>query len=258
MARKFNLASLFEPWKYDPKLDPYKTFDHVLDAVSSGKKALWRDGWAALEEGDPNFGKLVRKAFEHGLAVTLVQSRLSRGTKNWQSEVYLLERKPAHPRARSAQADDVHRTETVDVRARGAGEPPLGYSAKQRRDWLASHQRSGFHSGGRTVYALLSRDQTRLVQSLGRRCFGPEDAVDGMTFHYHSGDVLLKKDAFARLPKDTTLARASVHWRAIEPMFGPWKKMRGLVRATATKKTAASMSTQLLSNVELLTRSGWK
>lgn len=79
-----------------------------------------------------------------------------------------------------------------------------------------------------------------------------------MTFYYHSADGLLKKDALARLPKGATLARASVHWRAIEPMFGPWKKMRGLVRATATRKTAESMSAQLLTNVELLTKSGWK
>lgn len=61
--------------------------------MRSGKKALWRENWAiaALEEGDPYLGKLVRKAFEHGLAITLVQSPLNRGTKHWESEVYLLE-----------------------------------------------------------------------------------------------------------------------------------------------------------------------
>jgi hypothetical protein len=262
MARKFNLASLFEPWKYDPKLDPYKTFENVLEAVSSGKKALWRDGWAvaALQAGDPDFGDFVRNVLEHGLAITLTPSQLGRESEHMEARVYVLRLEQTW---RIFALEALHQTTFAEGRqwtyAHEAQESLLlGYSAKQRADWLASHQHRGFHSGGRTLYAVLSRDETRLVQSLGKRCFGPADIVDGMTFYYHSGDVLLKKDAIKRLPKGATLARASVHWRAIEPLFGPWKKMRGLVRATATKKTAASMSAQLLSKVELLTRSGWK
>lgn len=79
-----------------------------------------------------------------------------------------------------------------------------------------------------------------------------------MTLYYHSGDVVVRRDALGRLPKGTTLARASVHWRAIEPLFGPWKKMRGLVRVTLTRELAESTSAQLLTSVEFLTRSGWK
>lgn len=135
MAR-FNLASLFEPWTWTRNLRPYPSHDSILNAVSSGRKPIWRDDWllANIEGGDPAFGKYLRKALERGLAVTLVQRDRKMPRERWCPEVYLLKLEETW---RISALHALHET----FWTRGSHWTPaneanksvlLGYSAKQR------------------------------------------------------------------------------------------------------------------------------
>jgi len=66
MARKFNVATLFERVKHPASLSPYKTPAAMLDAVKSRRKALMSESvWvSSLVEGDKSLGRLLNMAFE--------------------------------------------------------------------------------------------------------------------------------------------------------------------------------------------------
>ena len=114
--------------------------------------------------------------------------------------------------------------------------------------------------GCNTIYTLMTDEQRDLVVSLGSRCFGPPSAVDGPKFFFRRDYSAMKKDAFRLVPKEYTLARVGLEWKTSEAQFGPWKTLKphGVVTAVASKKLARRLNASLRSNVEFLTRSGWK
>lgn len=84
----------------------------------------------------------------------------------------------------------------------------FGYTTKQRAAWLAWFRNYQAAYGCNTIYTLLTESQRKLVTSVGRRCFGPASAVDGMTFFFSLQRETTKKNAARMIPKGSVLARA--------------------------------------------------
>jgi hypothetical protein len=137
----------------------------------------------------------------------------------------------------------------------------LGYTASQRKAWLASmrHQRPVY--GGITLYALLNKQQRSLAVSLGNGSFGAPTEIVGREFFIDRSEGDIKENALALLPEGTTLARVGFDWRQVQLLFGrPLGKLkrRGIVRATAPKEFAAIANDSLRSKIQFLTKRGWR
>jgi hypothetical protein len=134
----------------------------------------------------------------------------------------------------------------------------LGYTGPQRKRWITALRQERPAWTSATIYALLDADQRKLVDSLGRRCLGPTTATEGMTLMYGAGDQV-KAKAFALVPPNHTLARVGLRLKEFRSIFGPFKgKESGLIKRTVTKKLAPIVSAALESNVQYLTRTGWR
>ena len=261
MSRKFNPASLFEAWKPDPRLAPYPTLRSNLDAVQHGKKGMSSFGFpvGSMIAGDREYVALLREAYARNLVVVL-HNRAIPGLPFERQE----------PHVFIARAEELWRipayltlwdTAFVDGAWSNASEALhstlLGYTKEQRSYWLARRRRDDAAYTCRTVYSLLTDRQRRAVVSVGKRCFGPAEATQGLALFFPVGDVQLKRNARRLLPRGVTLARAGLAWEASDALFGRPRRTRGVVAATVPPKLAQSTNAALRSNVEFLTRSGW-
>ncbi|MGE5182917.1 MAG: hypothetical protein ACM31C_12675 [Acidobacteriota bacterium] len=264
MRRKFDAATLFEKHRHDPKLVPYKTLKSVLDAVRSKKKALYFTGFpiSCFGSGDPDFGELVHMAVERDLAVLIHNHRNSFPLERQEPDVFVL---PLDQAWRVSALAALNETAFEGERRWSAAAEAqrshlLGYTAKQRADWLASHRERRPVSGCNTIYTLLTKDQRQTVLDVGKRCFGSADSLDGMHFFFHRQHEYVKRNAASLVPKGLTLARVGLAWKVTWTLFGHFKewKPRGLVSATISKKLAPTVTAGFESNVQFLTRRGWK
>ncbi len=123
----------------------------------------------------------------------------------------------------------------------------LGYSKAERKAWLGQ-QRQAFPAWtAATVYALVSDAEREVIEELGRRCFGSQPVT-----LFTRRDGVLKASAFMQLPRGQTLARAGLEVATAHRLFGTATKR------TPTTKQVATVNAAMLSNVQFLTKSGWR
>lgn len=205
-----------------------------LDAVAAGRKAM------SLFIGDDD--GIAELAMARNLIVTThADPRLgelhvfvTRADQLWRIQAYLA----------------LWETAFVDGRWSDGAENLagylLGYSAAQRKAWLAQQRQAIPAWTAATVYALVTDAQRELIESLGRRCLPP-----GLTLFTRRGEVL-KASAFAKLPRGQTLARAGLEIAAANKLFGT------ATSRALTVKQAPAINAALLSGVQLLTKTGWR
>ncbi len=230
---KWNPARLFERLRPEPHHDD----EASLDAVARGTKGM---SMFVSSEGDlPHWVVLAAK---RSLVVALhvdgtspkdpIHVFLAKPEELWRVPAYLA----------------LWNTAFVDGRWSDASENLaghlLGYTKAQRKAWLAARRHAQPAWTCATIYAVLSAEQRDVVEALGRRCFG----ADRVTLFRHRGT--LKPTAFAQIPRDHTLARAGLASEVADRLFGSKDSTKTL---SATRINAA-----LRSNVEFLTRSGWR
>lgn len=123
----------------------------------------------------------------------------------------------------------------------------LGYSKAERKAWLA-RQRHAFPAWtAATVYALLTDPERAVIEGLGRRCFGSQPVT-----LFTRRDGVLKASAVTQLPRGQTLARAGLDVATAHRLLGT-----ATTRALTTKQVA-TVNAAMLSNVQFLTKSGWR
>lgn len=261
---KFDPAILFEPFKPDPKRAPYSSLAEVLDAVAARKKAMYYSGFplSMLASGDEQFAELLHMAIDRDLTVVIHNRRIPFPLERQEPDVFVLPieeswRVPAFAALRDAAFEGDGRWSNA---AEAQSSYLLGYTAQQRRRWIAWQKERQAAWTCKTIYTLLTLEQKQLVLDVGRRCFGPALSLVGRAFFFHRQNDGVKKTAARLVPRDLTLARVGLAWKATRTFFGDFKnwKPRGLVTATATKKLAPMINAELLSNVQLLTSAGWK
>jgi hypothetical protein len=254
MAKPFDAGRLFEPWKFehDPRLHIYRDDEANLDAVQSRKKGL-----ALFASAKSEIAEWLALASERDLFVTLQPKRV-RGSKDQPINVFL-----SRPEEmwRIPALTALWKTAFADGRWSDGAENQmsylLGYTGKQREAWLAAQRQMRPAWTCATVYALLTAGARQMVESVGRRCFGPPESVAGMTVFHQHGDVL-KKHALALVPRDHTLARVGLQWDAYRRIFGKFDdNKRGVITRTISSKLAPVLSAALQSNVQFLGRAGW-
>jgi len=220
MTRKLDPAALFETWKRDARLDPFPTWKAHLDAVRAGTKGMSIFDLTVGELGGEEARELMRLAFERDLVAVL-----QRDDHVFVARPEELWRIPACLALWKTAFEDGRWSDAAEAQMSLL----LGYTDAQRRAWLAAQRARHAAWGSPTVYAILTADQRRAVVATGKRVL-----VDGMRL-FHPGDRVLKRDAFRKLPAGATLARVAV---------------RELVTDSA--------DAALASNVQFLTRSGWR
>ncbi|HWO22161.1 MAG TPA: hypothetical protein VNO30_25535 [Kofleriaceae bacterium] len=242
---------------------PYRTLAAELDAVRARKKAiamfpLARPGDVPAD--DAFLRGLVRAAAARGLGVLVDPGeharlpREARGVTAYALPIDQLWRVPAIAALWTAALEDGRWSDAAE-RQLGA---LLGYSARERRIWIAQLRHRIAAWGARTVYALLDRQRRALVEALGRRCLGPAPALEGLPLFVHARGHALRRDAARLAPRGLAIARVALDEPAYARLFGGRRAARGVIAATAGARTAAAIAAGLRSNVELLTAAGWR
>lgn len=238
------------------------TDESAFDANKAGKKGMSYYSWTTGAIDHRDFREILELAFDRDLVVTLRRDEpwgpwtgdhqaldifVSRPEELWRVPAWLALKETAFVDGRWSEA------------AENLQSYLLGYTKTQREHWIEARRETDPAYTCATIYALLDRSAVAAVESVGRRCFGPNDSIDGLPVFFHRGNVL-RRDARSRVPRGYTLARAGLQWAAFHELFGKWDEMkkRGLIERTIDARAARTLNANLLSNVQLLTRSGWK
>jgi hypothetical protein len=231
----FDPARLFEPHRATRA--PSDAAE--LDAVAAGKKPL-----SMFVTAEDELAEWVALAAQRNLVVTFhadptleqLHVFVARTDQQWRIPAYLA----------------LWETAFVDGRWSDASENLagylLGYTKPQRKAWLAAQHQAFPAWTAMTVYALLTREQCTVIEALGRKSF---DFRDGLTVFVHRGGVL-KPSAFSIIPRDRTLVRVGVKSEVAAKLFEP------STSATIGAKHVPKLNAALLSEVQFLTKAGWR
>lgn len=249
MAKTFDPARLFERWK--PLPAPYDDDESELDAVAAGTKGM---SMFVTSSNDDDLAHWVRHAAKRDLVAAFhadgstpnasIHAFLAKPEELWRVPAYLALWNTAFVEGRWSDASE------------NLAGHLLGYTKAQRKTWLAARRRTSPAWTCATVYAVLSPAQREVVDSVGRRCFGPADSLPGLTLFVHAG--VLKPTARALLPDGHTLARVGLAWTEAKQLFGPWPWKTKPLTKTISKRLAPTVNAGLRSNVEFLTGAGWR
>jgi hypothetical protein len=258
MAKRFDPARLFEPWSGPVMGMKYRSDEAELDAIRIRKKGMSVFGVSVAQARRPEFVEWLELAFERDLVVALHKSTttlsnpehvfismfVSRPEELWRVPAYMA----------------VWDTAFVDGRWSDASENLvshlLGYTASERKHHIdrGREYQPAWTAG--TAFALLTSTQRAVVGSVGRRCFGPAETLDGLVLFVGSG--VLRRDAFSRVPEGMTLARVGIEMATFRELFPSRRPAPRLWERTLDAASATILNRGLVSNVQFLTRSGWR
>ena len=260
--RAFELSRLFEarPDGDGRRSAPYRTLAAELDAVRSRRKAmsmfpLARPGDDAGD--DAHLRELMNAATARGLAVMVYPDELFGLPRGVCAFVLPLDQAWRVPALLALWQAALEGGPWSDAAERQTS-LLLGYGGRERRAWIARTRHRVAAWGARTVYTLLDRAGRRRIDELGRRCFGAAAAIEGMAFFAHERGHALKAHATRLAPAGLAIARAGLDGAAYEALLGAARPVRGVVSATADRRSAAAIAAGLRSNVELLGARGWR
>lgn len=248
---------------------PYRTLAAELDAVRAGAKALSMFPLARPgrePEDDAFLAQLLRAAEARGLSVLVEPGEPGElagappGVTAYALPLAEAWRVPALAALFRAAREEGAWSDAAERQLSAL----LGYSARERRAWLAELRWSVAAWGAKTVYALLDAEARARAARLGRRCFGEPAEVAGMVLFAHAGGHALRRDAAQKAPRGVVIARAGIAPAAFARVFGRGGE-RGhgggtgpVLEVIATARTAAVITDGLCSNVELLSAGGWR
>ena len=260
--RASELSRLFEarPDGDGRRSTPYRTLAAELEAVRSRRKAMSmfpfaRPGDDAVD--DAALRALVNAASARGLAVIVYPDELFGLPRGICAFVLPLDQAWRVPALRALWQTALEGGAWSDAAERQTS-ALLGYGARERRAWMARARHRVAAWGARTIYTLLDRAGRRRVDELGRRCLGPAAAIEGMTWFAHARGHAPKVHAARLAPAGLAIARVGLEGAAYEALLGGARPVRGVVSATADRRSAAAIAAGLRSNVELLGARGWR
>ncbi|MEO8705461.1 MAG: hypothetical protein ABI867_35850 [Kofleriaceae bacterium] len=218
----------------------------VCDDIAADRRAVLKIPalLGEIESGNATFTEILAAAIDRNLAVVLRPSR------SGEVAVYILK---LDQMWRVSALETLRETGFVDGRWSDAAQQQelllLGVPAKARARALAYDREHQAAWTCLTVYTLLSAARRRDVIALGKRCFGTD--IAGMELLAADSGRVLKRTAYSLVPKGFTFARAGLAWSVARPLFdGP--------RARVVVPADVDVNAALVSNVQFLTRSGWK
>lgn len=233
MPARFDPARLFE----SPRPARASSDAAELDAIAAGTKPM-----SLFVAAEDEVADYLALAVARGLTVTVhpetaldqLHVFVARPEEHWRIPAYLA----------------LWETAFVDGRWSDASENLagylLGYTRRQRKAWLAAQHQAFPAWTSTTVYAIVEAAQRAAIDEVGRRCF-----ASGLELFVAPGRVL-RSTAVARVPRGHTLARAGIDPAVARRVFGAADR-RALTRPLATLVNGG-----LRSNVQFLTRSGWR
>lgn len=274
---RFALSRLFEARLDEDrrKAAPYRTLAAELDAIRARRKAISMFPLArpGAEPADDAFLRaLVRAAAARGLGVLIQPGepgelaglpRAARGVTAYALPLDQIWRVPAIAALWEAVLEDGAWSDAAE-RQLGL---LLGYSARERRAFLAGLRHRVAAWGARTVYALLDRERLGRIAQLGGRSLGPTPEIEGLPFFVHGRGHALRRDAARYAPPGLAIARVGIEEAAFVRLFGAagprgvatrGGAARGVIEAVAGARAAAAVAAGLRSDVEVLTAAGWR
>jgi hypothetical protein len=255
VARRFDPASLFEHRTMRGAPRAYPSERALNAAVAARTKAL-SIGHERLRDVGTWLPAMMRFAERGDLAV-VISSRAS--PKSLQlMQVCMLPLEETW-RLQAIAAFDATRFFDGSVFAKDEQQSALfGYTPEQRAEWRAYQRDLAPSKPGITMYALIDAARRRSVESVGNRCFGPLD--DDLPIFWHPWRPNVKRTAFARIPRGLTLARFTLHNGILNALFGYDGAAREpqLDRTVITRRRMRAVTKALRSNVQFLTRMGWR
>lgn len=248
----WNPETLFETSlrPLDPSLRIYRSDEAALDAVAAGRKPIWYVPAIRSE-----LGEWQGLASARGLACTVIdEPSVARAREPQPVSVFVarpeeLWRVPALQTLWKAAASTGAWSDAAEEQMGDL----LGYTPKQRARWIAMQRHASPAWGSKTLYAVVDRRALQRIEAVGRRCLGKISEIVDLPVLVHP--YLPRADARTRLPRDHTLVRAGLHRDAVR-VFG--RLSGGLTTHVLTARTAAIVSANLTSNVQLLTGTGWR
>jgi hypothetical protein len=264
MDLKFNFAKLFATtWRRDPKLALYPTMKAHLDAMSSGrKKGLSLFGFVMSDiTRDEDFQTLLELACERGLVVVHYNEPVRGLAFDRRDDTVLVARPeelwrvPAWIALWKTAFADGHWSNAAEAQASLL----LGYTDKERARWIGAMRELQPAYTCAQVYALLTVEQKRRVQSLGQRCFGTDEELASIRLLFKRNFYGMRPNAARLVPRDLTLARVGLRWATFRKLFPEFRNGRQEVIAKQVPlRLAGQVNRALTSNVQLLTARGWR
>lgn len=255
------LEDLFESDVLPQSEIPYKDYNEILDAVQARKKSLFAESVRLDDFCHSDFMSLVTDVIQRGLTIVLHQTVPGSWAHGHEVGLYCLPieemwRIPARAALYQAalESDDWGALGTV------LESSLLGYTKKQRGDWLRSQRRGKASFDGVTVYAILNHQQAAQTESLGKRCFGAADDISGLRLFFNRRNRAIRGDASRLLPSGSTLARVAVEHSFFSSLFGSssdWGE-EDVIVVTLRSPLAADFVYSIRSNVQFLTEEGWE
>ena len=226
----FDPGVLFETTaRYRPT---YSSDEAELDAVRSRRKAMSMFAWSREDLKTRDFEWLTDQAFERDLTVILDPDHcfVLHPDQAWRvSALHALWQ---------AAREHGRWTDTAESQMGAL----LGYSAAQRKRWLADHRWRQPAWGCSTVYALVT-SRSRAI-------------TEGMTLFAHARGHVMKRDAARLAPAGVAIARVG-----LEPRFAAKvlrTRRKHVVSGTVTTRLGRMIDAALRSGVELLGSTGWR
>ncbi len=216
--------------------------------------------FSSIADGDPYFTGLLEAAFERGLAVVL-ENRPGLPRDRWEPALYAMHldqtwRIPAlNALWETAFVEDGRWSRSAEAQHSLL----LGYTAKQRKDWIAWRRQQKAAETCLDLYVMLTAQQRTTAKALGMRCFGTPEQMEGMTFFFPRNGTEPKATASKLVPKGQTFARVGLSWAATKQLFGEfatWK--RAWMSVKIARAQAPFINEGLKSNVQIMTARGWK
>ena len=249
-----DLARLFDdgepPW-------PYHDFDEEMAAVQRGEKAISMVPFPmdAVENNDESYLALVQSTLAAGLTLAVHQSPLSiplhqhvnafayREGESWRVPALLATEKVL--RGYPPWSDGLEALESC----------LLGYSEEQIVQWIDYQRARRLGWVGRTVYALMTREQQRRIVEHGSRSFPDGPPADEMLLLFVSRrQYPIRRDAAEQCGPMRALARFAMAADGFDTLFKNVLKARdsGVVSVEIPARDGVSLNKFLESRIEFL------
>jgi hypothetical protein len=251
------LADLFE--KARPLcLDGQDTYEGVLDAVASRRKAMEWQAWpaAAIDECWSDYIEFLDMARARKLTVVQLPGPTGKIVAVYALYPENLWRALAH----EAFSDRFSMCREWSRAAEMLQSHLLGYADEGWPAWEAHNEWRNAGWFGPTIYFLMNRACQERIDALAARCIDPVLADHNLVAVLAGWDRVVKRDGFTRLPPDTALARAAFPHAFVDTLFGPAasRPAERIPTRVLDRDLLDALNHELIDRLQFLTAEGWR